>query len=237
VCAANPPIDHVQPGTTGSLDASRRDLDPDTRQWLHDLDAANPRRSDALSRLHKNLLRAAHAEIGRRRASHPLGGPELEDLAHQAADDALVAITAKLAEFRGESRFTTWAYRFVILEVSSKLGRHFWRRPTVVMEPDDWERFPDRGGIHPDDHAERVELVAAVRLAVTEELTEHQRQVFVALVVDGVPLDALAVRLGSNRNAIYKTMFDARRKLRAALVANGHLESATPGGGHKTCTK
>ena len=228
--AADPPIEPVPPGTNGSHDAGGRDLDPDTRQWLHDLDAANPSRPDALSRLHQNLLRGAYAEIGRRRGHHPLGGPELDDLAHQAADDALVAITAKLAEFRGESRFTTWAYRFVILEVSSKLGRHFWQRPTVAMEPTDWERFPSRFGTHPDDHAERVELVAAVRLAVTEELTDHQRHVFVALVVDGVPLDALAIRLGSSRNAIYKTMFDARRKLRAVLVAKGHLEAATPGG-------
>ncbi len=185
------------------------EIRPHTRQWLHDLDAANPSRPDALSRLHQNLLRGAYAEIGRRRGHHPLGGPELDDLAHQAADDALVAITAKLAEFRGESRFTTWAYRFVILEVSSKLGRHFWQRPTVAMEPTDWECFPSRFGTHPDDHAERVELVAAVRLAVTEELTDHQRHVFVALVVDGVPLDALAIRPGSSRNAIYKTIFDA----------------------------
>jgi RNA polymerase sigma-70 factor, ECF subfamily len=104
----------------------------------------------------------------------------------------------------------------------------------VGPEADDWDRFADRWGIHPDDHAEHVEMLTALRRAVTEELTEHQRQVF---VVDGVPLDALALRLGSNRNAIYKTMFDARRKLRAALVANGHLEAATPGGGHKTCTR
>jgi RNA polymerase sigma-70 factor (ECF subfamily) len=214
----------------GSLASAPRPVDSDTESWLHDLDDANPRRPEALARFHQNLLRAAHAEVGRRRGRHPLTGPELEDLAHQAADDALVAITAKLAGFRGESRFTTWAYKFVIFEVSNKLGRHFWQRPTVAIETADWDRFADRCAIGPDDHVERLEMVAALRQAVDQQLTDHQRKVFVALVVDGVPLDALALRLGSNRNAIYKTMFDARRKLRAALVAKGHLEAAAPGG-------
>lgn len=149
---------------------------------------------------------------------------ELDDLADQSADDALLAITAKLGEFRGESRFTTWAYMFVILEVSNKIGRHFCCRPTVTMETDDWDRLPDRLGMGPPEAAQHQDLLVALRRAVDEELSEHQRQVFTAIVVDGIPVDALAVRLGSNRNALYKTMFDARRKIRAALVANGYLD-------------
>lgn len=208
----------------------RAGLDDDSVRWLGELAGPAPVRDQALMRLHELLLRAGRAEIGRRRGRHPVTGPELDDLAHQAADDALVAITAKLAQFRGESRFTTWAYRFVVLEVSSKLGRHFWQRPTASMDQGDWERLPDRFGVAPDDHAQRRELVDALRGAVAAELTEHQRRVFVALVVDGVPLDALTIRLGTNRNAIYKTMFDARRKLRAALVANGYLRDAEANG-------
>jgi RNA polymerase sigma-70 factor (ECF subfamily) len=172
------------------------------------------------------LVRVARAEIHRRHGHDLVSGPELDDLAQQAAGDALVAILAKLDRFRGESRFTTWAYRFVVLEVSSKLGRHFWRRPGVVMDAGDWERLPDRFGLAPDAQAERSEMIRVVSRAVAEELTEHQREVFVALVVDGVPLDALALRLGSSRNAIYKTMFDARRKLRVHLAANGYMDSA-----------
>jgi RNA polymerase sigma-70 factor, ECF subfamily len=176
------------------------------------------------------LLRVARAEL-RRRQGYAIGGPELDDLAQQAAGDAVVSIVAKLDRFRGESRFTTWAYRFVVLEVSSKLGRHFWRRPGVVMETGDWERLPDRFGVPPDAHAERLEMIRIVSRAVAEELTDHQREVFVALVVDGVPLDALALRLGSSRNAIYKTMFDARRKLRVHLAANGYMDTAAPASG------
>jgi RNA polymerase sigma-70 factor, ECF subfamily len=189
------------------------------------LDATGPTREVALGRLHDLLLRVVYTELGRRRGRQPITGPELDDLAHQAADDALVAITAKLSQFRGESRFTTWAYKFAILEVSSKLARHFWQNPSVPFGNEDWERLPDSFGIDPGDHAQRVELVSAFRQAVDQVLTVHQRQVFVAIFVDGVPLEALALKLDTNRNAIYKTMFDARRKLRTALAANGFLTS------------
>jgi RNA polymerase sigma-70 factor (ECF subfamily) len=169
------------------------------------------------------LLRAAHSEL--RRRSLPLGvdGPERDDLAHQAADDALVAIVSKLDGFRGDSRFTTWAYKFVILEVSDKLGRHYLRHARVEADEEAWDRIPDRFGADPVQHAESRELAHALRRAVFEELSERQRGVFVALVVQGMPLDALAAELGSTRNAIYQTMFDARRKIRAHLVGHGYL--------------
>jgi len=94
-------------------------------------------------------LRVARAELRRRAARLRIAGPELDDLAHQAAADALLAITGKLGQFRGESRFTTWAYKFVIFEVSAKIGRHFWQRPTVPMEAEDWDKLPDRFGMGP----------------------------------------------------------------------------------------
>ena len=136
----------------------------------------------------------------------------------------MLAILAKLADFRGESRFTTWAYRFVILEVSSKLGRHYWRNPPVALDAGQWERLPDRLGTDPARHAESAGILAEVRRVVDDELTPHQRRVFVAIVVDEIPLDALAARLGLQRNTIYKVIFDARRKIRRALVAKGYLE-------------
>jgi RNA polymerase sigma-70 factor, ECF subfamily len=208
---------------------SRGPLDEESGEWLRCL-AMPAERDQALARLHQLLLRAAHAELRRRSLTAPIDGQEQDDLAHQAADDALLAITSKLDRFRGESRFTTWAYKFVILEVSAKLGRHYWRNPPVPLPEDAWERIPDRLGVDPAEHAESLELVAALRRAVTEELTERQRRVFIALVVEGIPLDALAVELGSTRNSLYKIMFDARRKIRAHLVANGYLdaEGSTP---------
>lgn len=197
-------------------------LDP----WVADLRADGPVRDAAYSRLHDLLLRVAFLELGRRSATAGIQGPERDDLAHQAADDAMVTIIAKLPQFRGESRFTTWAYKFVVLEVSHKLGRHYWRRPSTRaahLAGEDWERFEDVMGLRPEQHAQARDLARAVRRAV-DGLTDHQRELFVAVVVNGIPLDALVDRLGTSRNAIYKVIFDARRKIRAALVAEGYLE-------------
>lgn len=204
-------------------------LDPESAEWLRVLSGAGPQREAALSRLHGLLLRIAQGEARRRGPRMQITGPELDDLAYQAAADAVMAITAKLGQFRGESRFTTWACKFVILEVAAKIGRHFWRRNDVPLDAEDWDRLPGRFGFEPAQESEWRDLLAALRRAVDTELTPRQREVFVAIVVNGVPLDALAVRLGSNRNAIYKMMFDARRKLRAALVANGYLAHHTSG--------
>jgi RNA polymerase sigma-70 factor (ECF subfamily) len=93
-----------------------------------------------------------------------------------------------------------------------------------VLDAGQWERLPDRLGIDPARHAESADLLAEVRRVVEEELTAHQRRVFTPIVVDGIPLDALAVRLGLRRNAIYKVIFDARGKIRRALVANAYLD-------------
>jgi RNA polymerase sigma-70 factor (ECF subfamily) len=201
-----------------------REVDAESADWLRRLSADGGVRREAEAELHARLVRIALAEVSRRSASTPVSGPELTDLAHQAAADAMLAILAKLAGFRGESRFTTWAYRFVILEVSSKLGRHYWRHPTVALDAGQWELLPDRLGIDPQQHAESAALLAEVRRIVDHELTDHQRRIFTAIVIDQIPLDALAARLGVQRNAIYKVVFDARGKIRRALAANGYLE-------------
>jgi RNA polymerase sigma-70 factor (ECF subfamily) len=198
-------------------------LDAESADWPRVLADTGPRREEALARLHALLLRIARGEVARRGPRLQLTGPELDDLAYQAAADALVAITSKLGQFRGESRFTTWVYKFVIFEVSAKIGRHFWRHPNVPLDAEGWERLPDRFGFDPAQEAEWRDLLAALRRAVDEELTVRQRSVFVAIVLNNVPLDALVIELASNRNAIYKTLFDARRKLRAALAANGYI--------------
>ena len=209
--AAGPPPERVANDT------------PVPDEWVRALSAAGVERERATARLHEMLLRVARAECRRRGPRLQITGPELDDLAYQAAADAVLAIIAKIGEFRGESRFTTWACKFVIFEVSGKIGRHFWRHPAVPLEAADWDRLPDKFGLDPARESEWRDLVQALRRAVEEELTGHQRRVFTAIWVDGVPLDALVAELGSSRNALYKTMFDARRKLRASLVANGYL--------------
>ena len=198
-------------------------LDAESAEWVGALAGVGRRREAALARLHELLVRIARGEAARRGPRLAITGPELDDLAFQAAADALVAITGKLGQFRGESRFTTWVYKFVIFEVSAKIGRHFWRHPAVRLDAEDWEQLPARFGADPAHQAEWGDLFAALRRAVDTELTSRQREVFVAIVLNDVPLDTLVMHLGSSRNAIYQVLFDARRKLRAALAANGYL--------------
>jgi RNA polymerase sigma-70 factor, ECF subfamily len=192
------------------------------------LRATGVQRDNTVAELRDLLLRVARFECQRRRGMLRVSGPELEDIAQQAANDALVSIIAKLDEFRGESRFTTWAYKFVMFQVSTKIGRHFWRTGSgTIDEPVDPERIADRLATAPDKRAEQRELLGALARAVEQDLTEHQRKVFVAIALDDVPVDALAAELGSNRNAVYKALFDARRKLRASLAGAGYAVSAT----------
>ena len=211
----------ADPRVGGTPAAAR--LDDESAEWLRVLGEAGPRREAALARLHELLVRIARGEVARRGPRLRISGPELDDLACQAAADALLAITGKLGQFRGESRFTTWACKFVIFEVSAKIGRHFWRHPSVPLDAEDWDRLPGHFGFDPAYQAEWRELFAALRRAVDTELTPRQREVFVAIVLNEVPLDTLVLSLASSRNAIYKMLFDARRKLRAALAANGYL--------------
>lgn len=177
----------------------------------------------AVARLHALLVRMARAEAARRTGWYDIRGPELDDLADQAAGDAVVSILRRVADFRGDSRFTTWACAFVIREVSTKFGRHVWRRDGVRLDEAGWDQIPGRVGESPEAVAESREMLTAVRVAVSQVLTEHQRLVFVAIAVNGTALDVLVAELGTNRNAIYKTMFDARRKVRTHLETNGHI--------------
>jgi RNA polymerase sigma-70 factor, ECF subfamily len=191
-----------------------------SRRWVEQLHAGHPAHEDAVARLHDVLRRAAVHELRRRRAA--LEGPELDDVAQQCANDAMMSILARLEDFQGLSRFTTWAYKFVIFEVSGKLARHAWRHHPPSTDELTWDRLPDTLAPRPGDQAERREQLATLTRAIDEELTPRQREVFVAIALNDAPIDVLALQLASNRNAIYKNLFDARRKLRASLAAAGY---------------
>ena len=193
----------------------------DSRAWLSALRSPGPEHDKAVAALHELLLRAARFEVSRRRAalSH-VRGEELDDLALQAADDALVAVLGKLDDYRGISRFTTWAYKFALLETSVRLRRRTWQEREVVLEPEVWPLMADSGE-GPQRQAETRELMRAIKQGVDSCLTEHQREVLVGLALNGVPIDVLAERLNTTRGALYKTLHDARRKLRADLGERG----------------
>ena len=196
-------------------------LDDESRGWLGDLRAEGRTKDEAVARLHALLLRAARFECARRRPTLPhLRGNDLDDIANQAADDALVSVLARLDDFRGASRFTTWVYKFALLEAAVKLRKRSWQGREVPLEPETWGLFAN-AGIEPEEEIEQSELLAMLQQAIADVLTPHQRRVLVALALNGVPIDVLAERLNSTRGALYKTLHDARRKLRTHLTELG----------------
>ena len=197
------------------------DHDAESREWIRALRAEGAIRDEAIARLHHLLLRAARFEVARRRPMLPhVRGDELGDIAMEAADDALMSVLRRLDDFRGASRFTTWVYKFALLEAAVKLRKRAWQGHEVPLEPEGWTSFSS-AALEPDADVEQSELLHTVQSAIADVLTPHQRRVLVALALNGVPIDVLAERLNSTRGALYKTLHDARRKLRDHLDARG----------------
>ena len=194
---------------------------PSNEDWIADLTDAGPAGLEALARLRLLLLRATRHQVWRLRDLLPgAGGGDLEDLAQQAANDALVAVLRQLGTFEGRSRFSTWVYKFGLLHAGVAVRRQAWRHREVPL-PDALTLVDCSPA--PAEVSEASGLASAVRTAIASELTPHQRRVVLGLVVEEVPIDVLADRLGSTRNALYKTLHDARRRLRVALTDNGYL--------------
>jgi RNA polymerase sigma-70 factor, ECF subfamily len=194
------------------------DHDVESRAWLRDLRATGSGRELAAVRLHALLLRAARFELARRRHQLDAHREQVDDLAVQSADNALAAILTKLDSFRFESRFTTWAYKFAILEASVAARRRAWQERELPVDPHAWNRLSMRAVDPAEDLATR-ERLRQVTAAIRTELSPHQREVLTALVFAEVPIDVLAERLNTTRGALYKTLHDARRRLRALLDA------------------
>jgi len=208
-----------RPQREGTSNSSR--LDADSREWLRSLRRDGAGRDEAVALLHALLLRAARFEVARRRPSLPhLRGNELDDIATEAADDALMSVLARLDDYRGASRFTTWAYKFALLEAAAKLRKRTWQGREVPLEPATWS-VVSNAGLGPDAETEQRELLQTIQCAIAEVLTPHQRRVLVALALNGVPIDVLADWMNASRGALYKTLHDARQKLRKHLAERG----------------
>jgi RNA polymerase sigma-70 factor, ECF subfamily len=191
--------------------------------WPNALALPGPEQDQALRRLHALMLKAARHQVWRMRDTLPGQSPQLlEDIANSAADEALTALLGKLDTFEGRSRFTTWAYKFAVLQAATEVRRHAWAGREVNL--DDWEVRSDPGP-EPAQHAEALDLTSAVERAMRDSLTPYQRRIAVALLIQEVPIDVLADRLSTTRGALYKALHEARARLRASLVSTGHLPS------------
>ena len=216
------PLERVQELNVAVVDAHQASaLEAANIEWISPLTGTGPAHDAAVQQLHELMLRAARHQISRMYMSLPeIGAVRWDEIIHQAADEATVAALGKLATFEGRSRFTTWAYKFGVLHATVEVRRNMWRHREVPLEqlPD-----PVSAGGSPEQYVEGTEFVNAVSEALDDVLTAHQRRVVVALLVDNVPVDVLGDRLSSTRNALYKTLHDARRQLRAHLSAIGLL--------------
>ena len=193
---------------------------PDGNGWVELLRSNGAERDQAIAALHALLLRATRFEVNRRATLTRLRGGDEDDIAQQSADDALIAVLAKLDDYRGESRFTTWAYKFGLYEAAVKVRRLAWQQREIPLEPDSWPLLADRR-TSPHQDAEMHDLLNGLQDAIERDLTPHQREVVIALALNDVPIDVLAGQLNTTRGALYKTLHDGRRKLRAALAARG----------------
>jgi RNA polymerase sigma factor (sigma-70 family) len=209
------------PVATPARGAVTADVATENAAWIRGLSSPDVLGDETRRQLFDFLVRAASIEARWRSPYLVLNGPELDDLAHQAAADAMITLVRKMDTFRGDCRFTTWAYRFAALTVGSKIRRHPWHKRHLPFHVEDWLDSPASRGDEPEVDFEAREMRALIGRVVAAELTSHQREVLIASIVDETPADDLAERLGSNRNAIYKVLFDARQKIRLALRAEG----------------
>ncbi len=216
----------------GSGQEARRQVHPQDMEptdWLTALALPGPEQDQALRVLHALMIRAARHQVWRMRAMLPAADARSrEDIANGAADEALTVLLTKLDTFQGRSRFTTWAYKFAILQAATEVRRQAWAHREVSLE--DADRWSDAGPT-PVQHAEAADLATAVATAMHDALTPYQRQIAIALLVDNVPIDVLADRLGTTRGALYKALHEARGRLRAHLTKTGYLGAATSQGG------
>ena len=196
-------------------------VERESQVWIERLRGTGPERDGALAELYALLLRAARFEIGRRTGSRGLRGGDYDDLAQQSADDALVVILRKLGDFRGESRFTTWAYKFALYEAAAKVRKRSWQGREIPLSPEAWPLIADDHQRTAQQSVETADQLRALQQAIEQDLSPHQREVLVALALNEVPIDVLAERLNTTRGALYKTLHDGRQKLRSTLTARG----------------
>ena len=192
------------------------------QQWVADLQAEGPARDAALADLRRILVNGLrHGLLRRVRGTET----EFDSQAEDFVQEALLKVLDQLASFRGESRFTTWAHKIAVRVALTELRRKRWRDVSLdalVMSSQGTRAvaFPDAAP-GPAQAAGKKAVLALLHRYIDRELTPKQRQALLAVGIYGMPLEEVARRMGSTRNALYKLLHDARRRLKRKLLADG----------------
>ena len=197
-------------------------------QWVAELrGAGDAAQTEALEELRYRLQRSIYFYLSQDRSDlRGMAAQELAQMAEDLAQDATLRVIDNLDNFRGESRFTTWANKIAVRLAISDLRRARYKDFSLDELTADGELLPTATRLvqappSPEKTAERDDVLEKIELALKESLTERQYQALVAVALKGIPMDVLAERMGSNRNALYKLIHDARRKLKAHLESQG----------------
>jgi RNA polymerase sigma-70 factor (ECF subfamily) len=196
-------------------------------EWLADLQGEKQIQAEAIDDLRQRLKRSIRYYLSQDRSDlRELSSQELERMADDLAQDATLRVIDNIGNFRGESQFTTWANRIAIRLAISDLRRARYKDFSLDNLTADGELLPvgshtSSGIPSPETSYEREDVLAMINQALEEALTERQRQALIAVAIQGVPMDIVAEQLDTNRNALYKLVHDARRKLRAHLESQG----------------
>ncbi|GAA3750166.1 RNA polymerase sigma factor [Leifsonia bigeumensis] len=222
------PVDDECDGILRDEDDERRSWQPHSapisnEEWMRRLTTTGRVREDAIGHLRELMLRAAGHQVHRMHGVDRIGAARVEEVVHAAADEATLVVLSRLDTFEGRSRFTTWAFKFGVLHARVEMRRLVWRDREIQL--DDSFDIPTPVDDAPEATAEVNDLHQAVRRGLAEALTQHQRRIATALLIDEVPIDVLAERLGTSRGALYKTLHESRKKLRVYLEARGLLDA------------
>jgi RNA polymerase sigma-70 factor (ECF subfamily) len=198
-------------------------------EWLKDLSSSGMSQEAAIADLRLILLRASLYFFSRNLDDFGgLGRDEILQRAEDCAQDALIAVMSHLQGFRGDSKFSTWAYKFAINIALMAARRERWKGVSLDQLSDagddaflEWVMRDKAGGITPEQSAMQDDLRGIIRNVFEHDLTDKQRQVLNLMVYHEVPLDEIVRHLDSNRNAVYKLLHDARRKMKSGLQAHG----------------
>lgn len=193
-------------------------------QWLNDLQADGDLRESALADLRQVILTGLPYALNK---WLPTSDPRFASLAEEVAQDTLLRVLDKLETFEGRSQFTTWVHKIAVRIALTELRRKRWKNVSLE-ELVEGEESPPIGGLMmdhqastPEELVKRADMMQRVQRILTEELTEKQRKAMIAVVIKGVPLEEVARRMGTNRNALYKLMHDTRLRLKRRLAQEG----------------